>query len=61
MSIFAPMNPINLWPQGQVGGYCFLLPPLPCGAMNNVQYENLCYRFFHHSSQSLAIRADLLM
>ena len=24
MPTFAPMNPTNLWSQGQVSGYCFL-------------------------------------
>ena len=24
ISIFASMNPVNLWLQGQVGGYCFI-------------------------------------
>lgn len=23
------MNPANLWPQGQVGGYCFIKPTNP--------------------------------
>jgi hypothetical protein len=25
MFIFASMNPTNLWPQGQVSGYCFYI------------------------------------
>jgi len=25
MPIFALMNPANLWPQGQVSGYCFYI------------------------------------
>ena len=25
MPTFATINPANLWPKGQVGGYCFIL------------------------------------
>ena len=38
MLIFALMNPANLWPQGQVSGYCFI-PSLLLRPLNDFDFR----------------------
>ena len=43
MPIFASMNPANLWPKGQVSGYCFIVTwgQTPCEPKTYQSMENI--------------------